>query len=80
MKDAVTDFLFARPSVLTGLARILDFGNTLHEYNTSPSSELADYFAMQSDWAVTGNDMWAAISHFRADNPELPATGEWLTE
>ena len=76
----MTDFLFARPSVLTGLACILDFGNTLHEYNTAPSPELADYFAMQSDWAVTGNDMWIAISLFRAENPELPAPGEWSTE
>ena len=69
----MTDFLFARPSVLTGLARILDFGNTLHEYNFAPSPELADYLAMQSDWAVTGQDMWAAISRFQTE-PQPPVS------
>jgi hypothetical protein len=30
-----TDFLYARPSFLEGLARVADFGNVLQTYNTS---------------------------------------------
>lgn len=59
-----TGFLFARPSFLEGIARLLDFGNTLTEYNTSPSGEAADYYAMQSDWEMVGQDLWSGIHQF----------------
>ena len=46
--------LFARPSFLEGMARILDFGNTLSEYNCAPSWNQADALAIESDWASRG--------------------------
>jgi len=48
------DFLVARPSVVEGIARILDFGNTLNEYNSSPSGEMADEIALRMDWEAVG--------------------------
>jgi hypothetical protein len=56
-----TDFLYARPSFTEGIARILDFGNTLNEYNDSWLSEETDFRALQSDWEVIGNDMKEAV-------------------
>lgn len=52
-----TTFLFARPSFSEGMGRILDFGNTLTEYNTSPSGEEADCRAFWSDWSAIGFDL-----------------------
>lgn len=53
--------LFARPSALGGVASILDFGDTLTEYNTANSPEQADLLALWSDWLAVGDDMWAAL-------------------
>jgi len=55
-----SDFLFARPSFFEGVARILDFGNTLQEYNTS-TPEMADYHALKADWQAVGEDMMRAV-------------------
>jgi len=52
-----TDFLFAQPSFCEGAGRILDFGDTLTEYNASPSGEMADAIAIGMDVAVVGKDM-----------------------
>lgn len=49
-----SDTLYARPSVWEGWARILDFGNTLTEYNYSKSGEAADVQALWMDWATVG--------------------------
>jgi hypothetical protein len=56
-----SDLLFTRPSFLEGVARILDFGNTLQEYNTSISPEMADYRALMADWQAVGEDMMRAV-------------------
>ncbi|MBI4266932.1 MAG: hypothetical protein HY668_01020 [Chloroflexi bacterium] len=56
-----SDFLFARPSFLEGVARIMDFGNTLNEYNYSESDEAADEIALRMDWAIVGDDLRDAI-------------------
>ena len=59
-----SDFLYAEPSFLEGLARILDFGNTLNQYNESPSGEMADAVALGMDWAVVGNELNNAMGTF----------------
>jgi len=58
----MNQFLFARPSFFGGTAGILDFGNSLFEYNYSESGEQADYIAIQSDWVTVGDDMWSAVA------------------
>ena len=57
----LTSFLFARPSGLEGAGRILDFGNTLTEYNYSPNGQVADYYAAACDWRAIGNDVEEAL-------------------
>lgn len=59
-----TDFLYARPSFTEGVARLLDFGNFLNEYNTSPSEEEADLRALRADWYVVGDDLRGAMAQF----------------
>ncbi len=57
-----SDFLFASPSFLEGVARILDFGNTLNEYNYSESEQKADDIATRLDWAMVGSDLQNAMN------------------
>ncbi len=54
-----TDFLFAQPSFLTGMARTLDIGATLsqHSYNESPTGEDADNLALAQDFLTVGEDI-----------------------
>jgi hypothetical protein len=59
--DRTSSFLFARPSVWEGVARIIDFGNTLNEYNYSPK---ADDIALRIDWLIVGDDLRKAIGHY----------------
>jgi len=53
--------LFARPSFISGFARVLDIGGTFNAYNQSATPEEADRRAIQSDWLAVGQDMWRAI-------------------
>ena len=52
-----SDFLYAKPSFLEGVARLVDFGGTLNEYNFSQTGEEADARAIWIDWAIVGQDM-----------------------
>lgn len=58
--NGYTDYLYAGPSFLQGVARILDFGNHLDEYNESPTPEDADVQALRNDWAALGEDFRTA--------------------
>ncbi len=65
-----SDFLYASPSFLEGAARILDFGNTLNEYNTSKSEEEADEIALRMDWAMVGADLRSAMKNIEVEIEE----------
>lgn len=56
-----TEYLFARPSFLSGAARVLDLGGTFDEYNTSRTGDDADARALSNDWIVVGEAMRDAI-------------------
>jgi hypothetical protein len=58
-----TEFLFARPSFWTGLARLLDLRGTLaqHSYRISDSPREADLLATRSDWFMVGDDIAEAL-------------------
>lgn len=56
--------LYAKPSLVEGIARVLDFGGTLNVYNASASPEEADARATQSDWKRVGQDLATAIATF----------------
>jgi len=57
----MSDFLFAHPSVWSGVARLMDLGGVFDEYNTSPTPEVADAQAMRADWLSVGDDLRAAM-------------------
>ena len=56
-----SDFLFAQPSVLYGLARLFDLGGTFDVYNESPTPGAADAWALLNDWCHVGQDLSAAF-------------------
>ena len=62
-----SDFLFARPTFVEGLARILDWGGSLSEFNRSGD---ADQIAIAMDWRMVGADLRTAIT----EQLQLPFT------
>jgi hypothetical protein len=64
-------FLAASPSALEGAARILDFGDTLTEFNSSSTPEEADLLAVSSDWQAVGEDLQRSMDRFASEHPEL---------
>ena len=58
------DFLFARPSFIEGFARVLDFGDTLTEFNQSVTGEQADLIALTMDWQALGFDLRDVMAGF----------------
>jgi hypothetical protein len=54
-------FLFANPTLLTEMGRVLDLGSTMNEHNSSPNAAIADYLALKSDWYAVGYDLNAAM-------------------
>lgn len=56
-----TDFLFARPSFGSGVARALDLYGRFDAYDSSGSESEADERAIASDWLVVGQDLEEAI-------------------
>jgi hypothetical protein len=61
-----SDFLFATPSVLSGVSRTLDLGATFDSYNESASEALADTRALLADWAAVGNSLTNAAAYTSA--------------
>jgi len=59
-----TDFLVAKPSFLSGIARALDIGATLPSYNLSKTPSEADSRALKSDWDNVGKDLFHGIKGF----------------
>lgn len=62
--------LYANPSFTEGMARILDFGDTLTEYNYSRSAEEADANAIRSDWRAIADDLERSIAEIREQQNE----------
>jgi len=71
--SSYTDFLYARPSFLEGLARIADFFGVLQDYNTSSTPEAADERTIRADWAAVGADLWSALN--QSPLPPTPSHG-----
>ncbi len=56
--------LFANPSFIEGIARVLDLGSTMNDYNSFPLPEQADYYALKSDWEAIGTDLKNAMAQY----------------
>lgn len=63
MRLYVANRLFAEPSFFGGMARILDIGGTLQEYNASKTAAEADIRSLRNDWRAVGDDLKYAIEH-----------------
>lgn len=63
----MTDYLFARPSILSGVGSLADIVGTPHAYNRWPTAAEADAWALFSDWVAVGNDLRAAIGTVAAE-------------
>lgn len=66
-----SDFLFAKPNFLGGVARLFDFAGTLNTYNVSPNGEVADIRAFQEDWKAIGDDLRNALDIYRKEQKAL---------
>ena len=62
--SAKSSFLFARPSFMEGMARVVDLGGTLQIYSESASPKEADARALVADWLAVGEDIHAAMSEY----------------
>ena len=71
MEPLRTDFLFARPSLLSGIARVLDLFGLFDSYNESRDGKEADAKAMYSDWSMTGSDLQIATLSIRQQSDQL---------
>lgn len=54
-------FLFALPSWQEGVGRLVDFGDTLTEYNRTATAEAADARATAQDWLAVGDYLRRAL-------------------
>ncbi len=59
--------LYARPSFLTGVARLFDFWGLFDDYNTSPDPETADSRAIGADWRSVGEDIRGAMRSYEEE-------------
>lgn len=57
----------SRPSFVEGMSRLLDFGNTLSEYNTSLTPAQADFLAISADWRFIGYDCASILAKMSQD-------------
>ncbi|MDR3280131.1 MAG: hypothetical protein LBT23_06440 [Synergistaceae bacterium] len=62
----MTDFLFATPSFLGDMGRVIDLGNTLTIYNYTDSPAEADKRALCNDWSVVGSEIRNAAKQAEA--------------
>ena len=66
-----TDFLFSRPTFLSGVARSFDLWGSFHSYNISRTSQEADVIALVHDWLATEADLRCALSTLLSDDADL---------
>lgn len=59
-----TYYLFARPSFIEGVGRVVDVGGTMNLYNESETEAEADAAAIKNDWLAVGDDFRSAINQY----------------
>jgi hypothetical protein len=69
-KSLRSDFLFAQPNILFGLARFFDFAGVFDDYNRTRNESEADGRATFADWYITGEDLGLALERVK-DDPSL---------
>jgi hypothetical protein len=54
---SMDDFLFATPSFIRDMGRVVDLGATMNCYNVSETPLEADMRALENDWSVVGAEI-----------------------
>jgi hypothetical protein len=60
-----SSFLFATPTWLEGVGRLVDLGNFLTQYNVTNPPVDPDARALGQDWRAVGDQLRFAIADFR---------------
>jgi len=60
-EDARATFLFALPSWQEGVGRLVDFGDSLTEYNRTEDPDDPDARAARQDWLAVGDCLRTAM-------------------
>lgn len=60
--DITTDYLVSTPSTAVGAGSLFNLAGGYYVYNTSSSSEQADFDAIRRDWQVTSQDFREAVN------------------
>ncbi len=68
-----SDFLFAQPSLASGVARTLDLWGLYEEFNDSPTPEIADARGLFSDWSIVGEAISEAEDAYQPDQELIDA-------
>ena len=63
--------LYARPSFLEGISRLIDFTGSLNKYNIYRSAAEADRQAIQSDWEAVGLEILLAKQNYEENNQPI---------
>jgi len=61
-EDCCTDFLFSKPSFLTGMGTAINLWGNSFDYNYSRTDEDADDRAINCDWKMVGRDLRKVLS------------------
>ncbi len=62
----MSEFLFARPTLLSGAARALDLMGLFDFHDFSPRDKEADGRAIFADWRAVGDDLYWAMDQLPA--------------
>jgi len=62
-----SDYLFARPSFIEGVGRLVDLSNSLNTYNYSRGGAEADARAIHEDWKALGHDVRVALEQLHSE-------------
>lgn len=68
--SALSTFLFANPSLVSGAAHLLDFWGTFDSYNHSRTPAEADAIAIYADWRSVGENLVQALNQATAHSRE----------
>jgi hypothetical protein len=60
-KNYRTDLLFPKTGFLVGMGSVIGIGGNYFEFNYSQTDEEADSKAIESDWAMIGQDIYHTL-------------------
>ncbi len=76
--DKLSYYFFAKPSFVEGVARLIDLGGTLQEYNCALTEDQADSIAATADWMAVGNDLQQAMDTYAKEHIDEALISEQL--